>query len=187
MNVNFSKLNTQALVAALAGMVISAVALAASLPVIGASARFASGLAAGIVCGSLCIFLMGYFLNLAIGGRAALLSSAGFFIRIIIFAGGFYLALRFGGYEGAAGFAIAYLAPYAGVALTPALRKLYTKIRHENADEKAYIIEDSLRGSPDRRYVLVKSFDTVLYYGGRRYVTHRGFRRVAEVREADYA
>jgi hypothetical protein len=180
------------LFAALVGAIISAVALAASFPVIGPSARFAAGLAAGIVSGSLCVFLIGYFLNLAADKRKALFSSVGFFIRIIIFAGVFYAALRFGGYEGAAGQAIAFLAPYVGVSLTPLLLKLYKRIK---GDGSSYLEEQTepytympLRDSAGRRrHVFIKNFDTVRYYGGRRYVTHRSFRRLKEMRGSGHA
>jgi len=183
---NGSKLNTQVLWAAVAGAIISVAALAASLPFIGISANFAAGLAAGIVSGSLCVFLIGYFINLAVERRRAVLSSFGFVTRIVIFGGIFYASLRFGGYEAGAGCAIAFLAPYMGVVLTPSLRKLYGKARHlTDAEPAAYIYEDCLRDSAgQRRYVLVKNFEMVKYRGGRRFVTHRSFRRVKEVRVA---
>jgi hypothetical protein len=179
MLVNSSKLNTQVLWAALAGVAISAIAMAASLPIIGVSAYFAVGLAAGMVSGTLCVFLIGYFISLALDRRRALLSSVGFITRIVIFSGVFYAALRFGGYETGAGYAIAFLAPYVGVALTRHLPSRKTDV---------YIYEDCLRNSAgQRRHVLVKNFEMVKYCGGRRFVTHRSFRKVKEVREAENA
>jgi hypothetical protein len=165
------------------GAVIAIVSFVVSLAVIGPSGRFAAGLAVGIVSGAVCVFLIEFCLVLAIERRKVVFSSVGFVLRAAIFAGVFYAALRFGGYEGGAGCAIAFLASYAGAAISPKLWPLFTRNKGENEPAgSAYIYEDYLRDAEGhRRYVFIKNHDTVKYLHGRRFVTHRAFHTLKEV------
>jgi hypothetical protein len=125
-------------------------------------------------------------LDLAANRRKAAFPFVGFILRMAIFGGVFYAALRFGGYEAGAGCAIAFLAPYAGVSFSPYLEKLAerltgaspgAKMPAESASSRRY--EDCLRdASGRRRYVLIRTHDMIRYSSGRRYVTHRSFRKL---------
>ncbi|MDR2610877.1 MAG: hypothetical protein LBC58_05420 [Clostridiales Family XIII bacterium] len=172
-----AKLNTQIKVALAGGAAITALALLLSLPLIGSSAYFAAGLAAGIAGGALCVFLMKQFLELAASRRKAALSFVGFILRAAIFGGVFYSSLYFGGYVAGCGCAIAFVAPYAGAATSPYLQRLAAKVAGIPQPPRAVYAECFRDEAGRRRHVFIKNFDMVSYHGGRKYITHRSFRR----------
>jgi hypothetical protein len=169
--------------------IIGAVIAVIALPLFayGLWPSFALGLACGMGA-SIAGFLVAYkFTERAVntGSRGA--AFAGVMLRMLIYLSVMsVMTAMFGLWPGIGSAAGCLTAPVAVIArnmLAPKLRKL--RGRASGDEDRRYIYESHMRGADGAlRYVFMRGSYMEKAYGGRIYMTHRRFRRLAAIRRA---
>jgi len=143
-----------------------------SLPFLGPNILFPYGLALGICAALIALYVISVSIDRAVARGKRSPVFLGFFIRMLLYGGALWLAVRTSGISGA-GAAIGLLLPQAALrirlGLVPAIRR---KLGREPA---------AVYRTDTRSRVFVKEPWLVRYNKGRMYLTHRHYRKVRVV------
>jgi len=149
-------------------IIAAAIAEIISLPLFGLNIMFPYGLAIGVCVAVLNLNIISKSIEKAVAQRNRSPVIVGFFIRIVLYGGGFYLAVTtslISGLAAAIGFALPHIVLYIRKAIMPVLKK---KINKEPAP--IYVVDTSSN-------MFIKEPWIVQYKNSRTYLTYRHYRK----------
>jgi hypothetical protein len=175
------------------GAAIIVIVAIVSLFIFGAKFDLLIGLPIGLFVGYISLWLMETFIRLATEKKKSILTVLGMLLRLVLFVAIFLPALLFRGYYAAGGVAVGFVASYFGLALGIKLLPHFKKLFGEDKNIKGKFLDSELgpkyektesliNSQGNRKYAMIKSFETDKYLHGRRYVTHRRFITYKKVR-----
>ena len=146
-----------------------------SLPILGVSILFPYGLSIGVCAAAINLNIIESTIKRAVDRGKKGPVVIGFFIRMLLFAGAFWLAVRTSNVSGlgaAIGFMLPRITLYFRFGMLPGIRKMLGK------DLPVVYRADT------RSMVFIKEPWLTLYCGGRSYVTHRHFKKIRVLTES---
>ena len=159
-------------------IIAAAIAEIISLPILGLNIMFPYGLAIGVCVAVLNLNIISKSIEKAIAQRKRGPVIVGFFIRIALYGGGFYLAVTtslISGLAAAIGFILPHIVLYIRKAIVPALKR---KMSKEPAP--VYVVDTSSN-------LFFKEPEMVLYKNSRTYLTYKHYRKRRIQRESGEA